>query len=241
MGAFRPGHPRPVQCGRKKAMSRQDQNTFLYGSNATFIAELYSRFLEDPGSVDESWRSFFAELRGRRRRTCSTELRRPGLGPGAQPCDRQWPWRAGGVGQRPCRGRDGRRRGARDRARRRSMRCAPSSSSAPTACAAISGRSRPARPRAARPSIPSSIPRPTASPRPISTARSSSTTCSASSARRCARSSPRCARPIAARIGVEYMHIQELEQRQWIQARIEVPRNQTEFTAHGQARHPASA
>src|SRR5260370_34966142 len=43
-------------------MSRQDQNTFLYGTNATFIAELYSRYLADPSSVDESWRSFFAEL-----------------------------------------------------------------------------------------------------------------------------------------------------------------------------------
>ncbi|HEY1503883.1 MAG TPA: 2-oxoglutarate dehydrogenase E1 component, partial [Stellaceae bacterium] len=35
------------------------------------------------------------------------------------------------------------------------------------------------------------------------------------------------------KIGIEYMHIQELEQRQWIQARIEVPRNHTEFTVLG--------
>ncbi|MDE2229946.1 MAG: 2-oxoglutarate dehydrogenase E1 component [Alphaproteobacteria bacterium] len=34
-------------------------------------------------------------------------------------------------------------------------------------------------------------------------------------------------------VGIEYMHIQELEQRQWIQARIEVPRNQTDFTERG--------
>src|SRR5689334_19267663 len=53
---------RTRQMRSEKAMSRQDQNTFLYGSNATFIAELYSRFLEDPATVDESWRSFFAEL-----------------------------------------------------------------------------------------------------------------------------------------------------------------------------------
>jgi 2-oxoglutarate dehydrogenase E1 component len=39
-----------------------DQTTFLYGPNSTFIAELYSRYLEDPASVDESWRSFFQEL-----------------------------------------------------------------------------------------------------------------------------------------------------------------------------------
>src|SRR5689334_12700636 len=53
---------RTRQMRSEKAMSRQDQNTFLYGSNATFIAELYSRFLDDPAAVDESWRSFFAEL-----------------------------------------------------------------------------------------------------------------------------------------------------------------------------------
>ena len=44
-------------------MSQIDQASFLYGSNATFIAELYSRYLADPASVDESWRRFFAELR----------------------------------------------------------------------------------------------------------------------------------------------------------------------------------
>ncbi len=44
-------------------MSQIDHASFLYGSNATFIAELYSRFVDDPASVDESWRQFFAELR----------------------------------------------------------------------------------------------------------------------------------------------------------------------------------
>ena len=34
-------------------------------------------------------------------------------------------------------------------------------------------------------------------------------------------------------VAVEYMHIQAFEQRQWIQARIEVPRNQTDFTDEG--------
>src|SRR5579883_1028410 len=45
-----------------KAMSQLDQTTFLYGPNATFIAELYSRYLDDPNSVDASWRSFFGDL-----------------------------------------------------------------------------------------------------------------------------------------------------------------------------------
>src|SRR5919107_4086114 len=39
-----------------------DQSSFLFGSNATFIAELYARYLKDPQSVDPSWNSFFTEL-----------------------------------------------------------------------------------------------------------------------------------------------------------------------------------
>jgi len=43
-------------------MAELDGTTFLSGANAGFIAELYTRFLEDPRSVDPSWRRFFAEL-----------------------------------------------------------------------------------------------------------------------------------------------------------------------------------
>jgi 2-oxoglutarate dehydrogenase E1 component len=43
-------------------MADLDGTTFLTGANAGFIAELYSRFLEDPRSVDESWRRFFSEM-----------------------------------------------------------------------------------------------------------------------------------------------------------------------------------
>ena len=39
-----------------------EQTSFLYGGNARFIEELYARFLENPGSVDAHWRSFFASL-----------------------------------------------------------------------------------------------------------------------------------------------------------------------------------
>jgi len=35
---------------------------FLSGANAEFIAELYGRYLENPDAVDESWREFFAEF-----------------------------------------------------------------------------------------------------------------------------------------------------------------------------------
>src|SRR5580704_8856886 len=43
-------------------MADIDSTTFLTGANAGFIAELYTRFLEDPRSVDESWRRFFSEM-----------------------------------------------------------------------------------------------------------------------------------------------------------------------------------
>ena len=41
---------------------QRDSNSFLVGTNATFIAELYRRYLENSGAVDRSWASFFAEL-----------------------------------------------------------------------------------------------------------------------------------------------------------------------------------
>jgi 2-oxoglutarate dehydrogenase E1 component len=44
-------------------MAELDGTTFLTGTNAGFIAELYARFLEDPSAVDESWGRFFAELK----------------------------------------------------------------------------------------------------------------------------------------------------------------------------------
>jgi 2-oxoglutarate dehydrogenase E1 component len=43
-------------------MADLDATTFLTGANAGFIAELYTRFLEDPDSVDESWRRFFSDM-----------------------------------------------------------------------------------------------------------------------------------------------------------------------------------
>ena len=38
------------------------QTSFLFGQNATFIAELYQRFLDNPDSVDSSWLNFFTSL-----------------------------------------------------------------------------------------------------------------------------------------------------------------------------------
>ena len=37
-------------------------DTFLSGANAPYLVELYQRYVDDPGSVDPSWASFFADL-----------------------------------------------------------------------------------------------------------------------------------------------------------------------------------
>ena len=41
---------------------RAEQTSFLFGANAPFIEELHARFLADPNAVDEEWRTFFAAL-----------------------------------------------------------------------------------------------------------------------------------------------------------------------------------
>ncbi|MFP9138490.1 2-oxoglutarate dehydrogenase E1 component [Devosia sp. XGJD_8] len=49
-------------------MTRQEKNdtflltSFLYGGNADYIEQLYSRYKTDPASVDETWKSFFSKL-----------------------------------------------------------------------------------------------------------------------------------------------------------------------------------
>ena len=50
-------------------MSRQDANaafalsSFLYGGNAAYIEDLYARYEADPNSVDAQWRDFFGSLK----------------------------------------------------------------------------------------------------------------------------------------------------------------------------------
>lgn len=43
-------------------MQELKSTSFLYGSNAVFIEELYERYIADPNSVDEEWRNFFKNL-----------------------------------------------------------------------------------------------------------------------------------------------------------------------------------
>src|SRR5215467_6940624 len=74
----RAGHAWPFFCqsnqgfspfSQDRMMSRQDANaalaltSFLYGSNAAYIEDLYARYEADPASVDAEWRDFFASLK----------------------------------------------------------------------------------------------------------------------------------------------------------------------------------
>ena len=41
-----------------------DLNDFLTTGNQIYISEVYEQFLDDPGSVDPHWQTFFADLNG---------------------------------------------------------------------------------------------------------------------------------------------------------------------------------
>ncbi len=45
------------------SMDKMQQESYLQGNNAVFIEELYSEYLENENNVDENWRNWFAGLR----------------------------------------------------------------------------------------------------------------------------------------------------------------------------------
>ena len=69
-------------------MSNQhlERDSFLFGPNGPFIADLHARFLDDPGSVDPSWQGFFHEL-GEDGRAVIEELRGASWTPKTAPLD----------------------------------------------------------------------------------------------------------------------------------------------------------
>src|SRR3954451_10573189 len=58
-----------TEIARNSSMSRQDANaafalsSFLQGTNAAYIDELYARFEKDSSSVDPEWQEFFRSLK----------------------------------------------------------------------------------------------------------------------------------------------------------------------------------
>ena len=37
-------------------------NSYLYGTNETYLAQMFARYLKDPGSVDSEWLDVFQDL-----------------------------------------------------------------------------------------------------------------------------------------------------------------------------------
>jgi 2-oxoglutarate dehydrogenase E1 component len=66
-----------------------EQTSFLYGANAPFIEDLYERYLEQPDAVDASWRAYFDELGDETRqlfeRSRAALVPRASVYPGAAP------------------------------------------------------------------------------------------------------------------------------------------------------------
>ncbi len=67
-------------------MSRQDANaafalsSFLQGTNAPYIDDLYARYEKDPGSVDADWQEFFKSLKDQPADAQKNAEGRPGAG-----------------------------------------------------------------------------------------------------------------------------------------------------------------
>ncbi|MGH6981078.1 MAG: 2-oxoglutarate dehydrogenase E1 subunit family protein, partial [Stellaceae bacterium] len=206
-----------------------EQTSFLYGANATFIAELYARYLADPNAVDDSWRGFFAELADQ-----SPAILKELAGP-------DW---ARDQSQVIANGHD-KNGGAAPRANGHAAPAAETGRGTVLDSLRAVALIRAYRNQghliadldplglAKRESHPDLDPATygltdadldhpvfidgilgfeTATIRQIIAA---------------------CREIYCGHVGVEYMHIQELEQRRWIQRRIELPRNQTDFTKEG--------
>jgi 2-oxoglutarate dehydrogenase E1 component len=209
-----------------------EQTTFLYGPNATFIAELYARYLENPDSVDGSWRSFFADL-AEEAPDVLRELDGPGwakarshvIANGAAETT-SGNGHAAMAGPAPVAAPAEGRQATLDALRALTLIRAYRVRGHLIADLDPLGLAR----RDSHPDLdpatygftPADDDRPifvngvlgfeTATLRQILEALKAT---------------------YCGHVGIEYMHMQELEQRQWIQARIEVPRNQTEFTREG--------
>jgi len=203
-------------------MSRLDESTFLNGGNAGFIAELYSRYLEDPTSVDASWRGFFDTLADAPD-AVQREMEGPGWGEA----------RAHLIGN-----------GAAVRANGHAVPAPEASQAALDSIRAMNLiRGYRVRGHLIADLDPLGLTRQTSHPdldpatygfteadydRPIFVNSLLGFTTATLREILAALKAIYCGT-----VGVEYMHIQELEERRWIQARIEVPRNQTEFTPEG--------
>ncbi|HXQ51308.1 MAG TPA: 2-oxoglutarate dehydrogenase E1 component [Stellaceae bacterium] len=205
-------------------MTPLDETTFLTGANAGFIAELHVRYLADPNSVDASWRGFFAALADPPE-SVTREIAGPGWGE-ARPRIIGNGHLAAPAIELPKTLPPDLHRAALDSIRAVALirgfrvRGHLIANLDPLGLSGLA--SHPDLEPATYGFTEADLDRPifindllgfqTASLREIVAALKAI---------------------YCGNVGVEYMHIQGLEERRWIQARIEVPRNQTEFTPEG--------
>jgi 2-oxoglutarate dehydrogenase E1 component len=215
-----------------------DKNTFLTGTNAAFIAELYARYLEDPQSVDASWRGFFAEL-GEEPKAFLREMEGPGWG------DKRGQIIANGhEAALPVSAANGHGLAAAEsHAALAELPQDARQATLDSIRAMTLIRAYRVRGHLIADLDPLGLERRTYHPdldpatygfteadydRPIFVNNTLGFTTATIKEILAALKATYCGH-----VGIEYMHIQELEQRQWIQARIELPRNQTDFTERG--------
>ncbi len=208
-------------------MAQSDQTSFLTGQNAEYIAELYARYVEDPASVDQSWQHFFAELSDEPE-TIEKELKGPGWGRPAAPLIAN----GHAVAAPAANGHAAAalpqevHQAALDSLRAMNLIRAYRTRGHMIADLDPLGLHR----RTYHPDLdPATYGFTEADEdRPIFVNRLLGFTIATLK-----EILPALKATYSDKVGIEYMHIQELEQRQWIQARIEVPRNHTEFTLNG--------
>jgi 2-oxoglutarate dehydrogenase E1 component len=215
-------------------MPQRQQSSFLTGHNADYIAELHARYLEDPTSVDQSWRQFFAELQDAPE-SVEKELKGPGWGLPAPsqivnghiaPINGSVTALTNGHAAAATALPEDAQQAALDSLRAMNFIRAYRTRGHLIADLDPLGLQR----RTYHPDLDPATYGFTEADwdRPIFVNHLLGFT--TATLREIV---PALKAIYSDKIGIEYMHIQELEQRQWIQARIEVPRNHTEFTVMG--------
>jgi 2-oxoglutarate dehydrogenase E1 component len=208
-------------------MPQSDQTTFLTGLNAEYIAELHARYVEDAASVDESWRQFFAALEDEPE-AVEKELKGPGWGRPPEPLignGHAVALPATNGHAAPALPQEV-HQAALDSVRAMNLIRAYRTRGHMIANLDPLGLAN----RSYHPDLDPATYGFTEADydRPIFVNRLLGFSTATLKEILAALKATYCEK-----VGIEYMHIQELEQRQWIQARIEVPRNQTEFTVAG--------
>jgi 2-oxoglutarate dehydrogenase E1 component len=213
-------------------MSQSDQNSFLTGHNADYIAELHVRYVEDPTSVDESWRDFFGDLQDEPE-SVEKELHGPDWGKATPLQITNGHAIAALIPGQPTNGQ----------AIAASLPADVHQAALDSVRAMNLIRAYRVRGHLIADLDPLGLQRRTYHAdldpatygftedeydRPIFVNRLLGFSTATLREILVALKATYCEK-----VAIEYMHIQELEQRQWIQARIEVPRNHTEFTLLG--------